>query len=120
MRAEHHIDGFDLKSFFTLHDLNSDGFLDREEIEAIYGVHHEYTVRKTPKEKLEADVAKRIVDEVLAKIDLDKDGKISVEEFEKAGIEGLPDFTELGAEGHHYDVESEFFLHHEGTGSVNS
>ena len=47
------------------------------------------------------------------------------------GLSGLPNFEELGAEGHHYDVESgtshvtedgyvdpristEFFLHHEG------
>jgi hypothetical protein len=65
-------------------------------------------------------------------MDKDKDGKITLSEFEAAGLAALPNFEELGAEGHHYDVESgayqpsvspfslsyqistEFFLHHEG------
>lgn len=68
---------------------------------------------------------------VLNIIDKDGDGKISLQEFEAIGLDGLPNFEELGAEGHHYDVESgmfrrdplksissinvflEFFLHHE-------
>jgi hypothetical protein len=72
---------------------------------------------------------------VLDLVDKDKDGRISLEEFKTVGLDGLPNFDELGAEGHHYDVESgvyrfavspfhtlktflrfpEFFLHHEGT-----
>jgi len=28
-------------------------------------------------------------------------------------LDALPNFNHLGAEGHHYDMESEFFLHHE-------
>jgi hypothetical protein len=64
-------------------------------------------------------------------MDKDKDGKITLSEFEAAGLVALPSFEDLGAEGHHYDVESgayqppfrfsftyhlptEFFLHHEG------
>lgn len=68
-------------------------------------------------------------------VDKDEDGRISLEEFKSIGLDGLPNFDELGAEGHHYDVESgvyrichvtfshilnpllrfpEFFLHHEG------
>ncbi|KAF8322338.1 uncharacterized protein EI90DRAFT_3292519, partial [Cantharellus anzutake] len=50
---------------------------------------------------------------VLAKIDTNRDGVISLEEFEAAGLAALPDYSNLGAEGHHYDEESEFFLHHE-------
>lgn len=40
--------------------------------------------------------------------DMDKDGdeKITLEEFEAVGYAGLPDFTSVGIEGHHYDVES--------------
>jgi Ca2+-binding EF-hand superfamily protein len=41
--------------------------------------------------------------------DLDKDGKISADELEKVGINKLPNFDNLGAEGHHYDVESGMF-----------
>ena len=39
-------------------------------------------------------------------LDANKDGKITMEEFEKVGLDGLPNFDDLGAEGHHYDVES--------------
>ena len=39
-------------------------------------------------------------------VDKNKDGRISLEEFKAIGLDGLPNFDELGAEGHHYDVES--------------
>ncbi|KAF8313994.1 hypothetical protein DL93DRAFT_2080450 [Clavulina sp. PMI_390] len=113
MIKEHHIDVFDLQSFFSLHDLNSDGILDADEIQAIYGVHHLDSQKKSPDEAAHQAKAQRIVREVLAKMDTNKDGMLSREEFEAAGFEGLPDFSALGAEGHHYDEESEFFLHHE-------
>lgn len=47
-----------------------------------------------------------IVSIVLDLLDLDKDGKVSPEELEKVGLDGLPNFDNVGAEGHHYDVES--------------
>lgn len=47
-----------------------------------------------------------IVNTVLQGMDLDHDGKISPEELERVGLDGLPNFSQLGAEGHHYDVES--------------
>jgi hypothetical protein len=76
--------------------------------------------------------ADHIVGEVLRILDANKDGKVTPEEFEVVGLDGLPNFDHMGAEGHHYDVESgacitftselchlilwnlEFFLHHEG------
>jgi hypothetical protein len=77
--------------------------------------------------------ADRIVQVVLSILDKNRDEKVSVEELQAAGLAGLPTFDDLGAEGHHYDVESgsslqwysrpihltltplaEFFLHHEG------
>ena len=109
-----HSDAFDLKSFFALHDLDSNGFLDASEIEAIYGVHHTDSQKKSPDEAAHAAKARTIVRQVLAKMDTNRDGVLSPAEFEAAGFEGLPDFSSLGAEGHHYDEESEFFLHHEG------
>lgn len=50
--------------------------------------------------------AKLVVDTVFEAIDKDKDGKITLEEFEAVGLDALPSFENLGAEGHHYDVES--------------
>lgn len=35
MAQEHHIQAFDLGSFFSLHDLNRDGVWDRSEVESI-------------------------------------------------------------------------------------
>ncbi|EAU92345.1 hypothetical protein CC1G_00564 [Coprinopsis cinerea okayama7 len=113
MSKEHHIDTFDIRSFFHLHDLNRDGFWDREEIEAVYGVHHVYSQRKTPDEIEHQKKADHIVNTVLGILDLNKDGKVSPKELEKVGLDGLPNFEHMGAEGHHYDEESEFFLHHE-------
>ena len=43
---------------------------------------------------------------MLQRLDLDGDGRITAEELEKVGLDGLPNFDGLGAEGHHYDVES--------------
>ena len=50
--------------------------------------------------------ADHIVDTVLQLLDKDGDGKITVDELKVVGLEGLPNFEDLGAEGHHYDVES--------------
>ncbi|KAL1951209.1 hypothetical protein VTO73DRAFT_358 [Trametes versicolor] len=113
MATEHHIDTFDVPSFFHLHDLNRDKVWDAEEIQAVYGVHHIYSQKKSKDDVEHAKKADHIVMEVLRRLDKNRDGKISLEEFEVVGLDGLPSFDDLGAEGHHYDVESEFFLHHE-------
>jgi len=113
MATEHHIDSFDPQSFFYLHDLNSDGILDADEVQAIYGVHHPIAQKQSPDEAVHQEKADRIVEIVMNIFDKNRDGKISVEEFVAAGLGALPSFETLGAEGHHYDAESEFFLHHE-------
>ncbi|KAF8640943.1 hypothetical protein AX17_000590 [Amanita inopinata Kibby_2008] len=113
MSSEHHIDTFDTGSFFQLHDLNRDGVWDKDEIEAIYGVHHVYSQKKSKDEIEQQKKADFVVEEMLKTFDLDKDGKITKKELERISLNKLPNFDRLGAEGHHYDVESEFFLHHE-------
>lgn len=50
--------------------------------------------------------AAHIVKVVLERLDDDKNGVITSAEFEAHGLDGLPNFDLLGAEGHHYDVES--------------
>ncbi|KAH9920215.1 precursor to secretory protein Ssp120 [Epithele typhae] len=111
MATEHHIDSFDLPSFFQLHDLNR--CWDKEEIEAVYGVHHVYSQKKSKDDVEHQQKADHIVSAVLKLLDKNGDGVITLDELDKVGLEGLPNFDDLGAEGHHYDVESEFFLHHE-------
>jgi len=113
MSKEHHIDSFDIRSFFHLHDLNRDGFWDRAEVEAVYGVHHTYSPRRSKDEIEQQKNADHVADTVLGILDLNKDGRVSVKELEQIGLDGLPNFDHIGAEGHHYDEESEFFLHHE-------
>jgi hypothetical protein len=73
MHTEHHIDSFDLGSFFSLHDLNSDGQWDEAEIQAVYGLHHHSVKDKMPQDHVDsrADV---VVKKVLEKLDKDKNG----------------------------------------------
>jgi len=96
---------FDLESFFKLHDLDQNGYWDRSEIEAVYGVHHDWNPKDKDLAKIKVK-ADQVVQRVLSLLDKDGDGRVSQPEFEAAGFEGLPNLKELGAEGHHYDVES--------------
>lgn len=58
-------------------------------------------VQDDEEHKIKADY---IVTNVLAIIDKDRDGKISLAELDHVGLDALPNFD--NAEGHHYDVES--------------
>lgn len=90
------------------------GFWERDEIEAVYGVHHAYAKSYSKNDEEHQTTADTVVNTLLTAMDTDKDGKISLAELEAKGLDALPNFAHLGAEGHHYDIESEFFLHHEG------
>lgn len=101
-----------------------DGIWDREEIEAIYGVHHIYSQKRSKvrpsfptgfhppthhafQDEVEHQKkAEYVVDTVLKTMDKNQDGQVTPDEFEEAGFKGLPSFDDIGAEGHHYDVES--------------
>lgn len=85
---------------------DSDGYWSREEIEAIYGVHHIYSQKKSKDDEEHQKKADHITSKVLGILDRDNDGMVSAKEFQKAGMDALPNFDDLGAEGHHYDVES--------------
>ncbi|KAK4058424.1 hypothetical protein OIO90_000582 [Microbotryomycetes sp. JL221] len=114
MAQEHHMDNFDIQAFFHLHDLNRDGILDTNELESIYGVHHEKrkSASGVPLE-VHTQQAKEIVQAVLAKLDTNKDGVLTMREFIAGGVGGLPNFKGVADLGHHYDAEGEYFLHHE-------
>lgn len=73
MQQEHHIDSFDLTSFFKLHDFNNDGQWDSAEIEAVYGLHHHSVKDKMPADHVDSR-AEVVVKKVLDRLDTDKDG----------------------------------------------
>ncbi|GAA5884712.1 hypothetical protein JCM6882_005363 [Rhodosporidiobolus microsporus] len=113
MAQEHHMDSFDIQAFFHLHDLNRDGILDRNELESIYGVHHEKKRKGTKSLEVHTAQAREIVDAVLERLDANRDGVLTMREFVAGGVGGLPNFKGVEHLGHHYDAEGEYFLHHE-------
>jgi hypothetical protein len=80
--------------------LSRDNIWDRDEIEAVYGVHHVYSQAKSADEEAHKKKADTIVNTVLAKLDKDRNGKVSLAELEAGGLDALPSFAHLGAEGH--------------------
>lgn len=81
MHTEHHIDSFDLESFFRLHDLDLNNVWDRAEIEAVYGLHgHAHAGdaeggKGAGKDSGLGARAGPIVEEVLRKLDTNRDGE---------------------------------------------
>lgn len=98
------------ESFFKLHDLNRDGILDRSELEAIYGLHHETSREKSNTDEEHKIKTDAILKKVLDTLDQNGDGVITKTEFVSAGREGLPEFSDHEGLGHHYDSEGEYFL----------
>ncbi|GAA5898440.1 hypothetical protein JCM5296_000433 [Sporobolomyces johnsonii] len=113
MAQEHHMDSFDIQAFFHLHDLNRDGVLDRNELESVYGVHHEKRKKGAKSIEVHTQQAKDIVQAVLDRLDTNQDGVLTMREFVAGGVGGLPNFKGVEHLGHHYDAEGEYFLHHE-------
>lgn len=101
MHTEHHIDSFDLESFFKLHDLDLNGFWDVAEVEAVYGLHHHSVKERLPQKGLQEGRASVVVEKVLKRLDTNGDRRISLEEFLAGGNDGLPSFEgykDLGRE----------------------
>ena len=122
LALQHHLDNFDIQAFFHLHDLNRsvspfrtrlpespgltltarDGILDVNELESIYGVHHEKRRKESGSEEVHTEKAKEIVKTVLATLDTNGDGVLTMREFVAGGVGGLPNFKGVEHLGHHY------------------
>ena len=78
-------------------------------------MHHSLSRKHSPDAEIHDGKADRIVRDVLRRLDFNRDGVITRAEFIRGGTGGLPLFPEYGknALGHHYDEESEFYVHHE-------
>jgi hypothetical protein len=74
MHTEHHIDSFDLPSFFKLHDLDMDGFWDEDEIKAVYGLYHNAAKVHVGNQDLVEGRAWAVVEKVLQRLDTNQDG----------------------------------------------
>ena len=74
MHTEHHIDSFDLESFFKLHDLDMDGQWDEAEIRAVYGLGHHSLGHGAGHAEGKDERTEMIVREVLRRLDRDHDG----------------------------------------------
>ena len=78
MREQHKVDSYDQRSFFTLHDTNVDGFLQPSELAHFYRI---YVGDQNE------DAFKQWTKEVLSIVDLNKDGKVSFEEYRRPAFE---------------------------------
>ncbi|EGX90995.1 secretory pathway protein Ssp120, putative [Cordyceps militaris CM01] len=106
MAEEHGMDTFDSLSFFTLHDFDSDGVWEREEMQRMYGL-MDPSNRDVSYERREAAYR-----ELLDLLDTNADGLVSRDEF-AAFIIGGQTLPDLGfGPGHHGDDEYEYEVHH--------
>ncbi|OAA70359.1 EF-hand-like domain protein [Cordyceps fumosorosea ARSEF 2679] len=106
MAEEHGMGTFDAQSFFTLHDFDSDGVWEREEMQRMYGL-MDPSNRDVSHDRREAAYR-----ELLALLDTSGDNLVSRDEFAAFVADGrtLPD---LGfGPGHHGDDEYEYEVHH--------
>lgn len=78
---------FDPKTFFKLHDVNSDGFLDEQELEALFTKELEkvYDAQNEEDDMVEMEEERlRMREHVMNEVDTNKDRLVTLEEFLKA------------------------------------
>lgn len=103
---EHHISGFDAATFFNLHDYDSTGVWTAPDIRRTYGLSDPSSADISETKK------QMVVQTILDMFDIDKNGEITLQEFETKDRQNikLPDFG-MGP-GHHGDDEYEYEIHH--------
>ncbi|OAQ61009.1 EF-Hand 1, calcium-binding site [Pochonia chlamydosporia 170] len=106
MAEEHHIDSWDAGAFFALHDYNSDGAWQGEEIMRTYGLMDPSNKDMSHDKKLD------VLQHLMGLLDTDHDGEVSGREFKQFIDRGntLPDMGT--GPGHHGDDEYEYEIHH--------
>ncbi|XP_019375206.1 PREDICTED: nucleobindin-2 isoform X2 [Gavialis gangeticus] len=78
---------FDPKTFFKLHDVNNDGFLDEQELEALFTKELEkvYDPKNEEDDMVEMEEERlRMREHVMNEVDLNRDRLVTLEEFLKA------------------------------------
>ncbi|CCC67433.1 hypothetical protein NCAS_0A08750 [Naumovozyma castellii] len=119
MDHEHQLKEYTPETFFALHDVKKQGFWDRDDVLAMYGLNRNEVVgagdgmgKHDESEAVDKDVAKNVVNFLMRLVDVDDDNRIMKEEFIEFAKRGnkLPDLG-VGV-GHHSDFELEYELHH--------
>lgn len=119
MKIEHGYDDFDPKAFFLEHDVDNSRYWTKEDIIRLYGLQKDTIVGDgtgmgTDEETVAItdDDRERVYQGVLALLDTNEDGKVSMDEWRKfcEDQKTLPDFG-YGT-GHHGDYEYEYEVHH--------
>ncbi|KAL6855311.1 hypothetical protein ACO1O0_006452 [Amphichorda felina] len=106
MAEEHHADTWDAGGFFALHDYNSDGKWQGDELLRTYGLMDESN-KNLPRRRRD-----EILEQLLKLLDTDGDGAVSRQEWMDFMASGkrLPDMGT--GPGHHGDDEYEYEIHH--------
>ncbi|KAF4776973.1 hypothetical protein CPAR01_15694 [Colletotrichum paranaense] len=106
MAEEHHMEGWDSASFFTLHDYNSDGVWQGDEILRTYGLFDETNHHVSEEKRFD------ILHDLMELLDTNHDGNVNRSEWDAFIASGktLPDVG-MGP-GHHGDDEYEYEIHH--------
>ncbi|KAG9256415.1 uncharacterized protein F5Z01DRAFT_509148 [Emericellopsis atlantica] len=106
MAEEHHMEGWDAGAFFALHDYNSDGKWQGDELLRTYGLMDESN-KDVPNAR-----RKEIMEALMSLMDTNNDREISGAEWLAFVASGqtLPDMGT--GPGHHGDDEYEYEIHH--------
>lgn len=78
-----------------------------QELEAIYGLHHETSREGSNSDEHHSLKTDDILRQVLAVLDKNGDGIVTKREFLSAGPGALPNFEGVEGLGHHYNSEGE-------------
>ncbi|VEU22239.1 DEKNAAC103238 [Brettanomyces naardenensis] len=119
MKVEHDLDDADVESIFKLHDTRNVNKLSAYDILRMYGLARDEVVGEgngmgshDNTEIVGKELKEKVIKQVLALMDKNHDGEISLEEWKEYSGNGgeFPDFG-LGS-GHEYDFEEEYEKHH--------
>jgi hypothetical protein len=106
MAEEHHIEIWDAGAFHALHDYNSDGQWQPDEILRTYGLMDESN------KDLPLSRRDEIIDQILTLLDENDDGEVSAAEL-RAFMDAGKTLPDVGTgPGHHGDDEYEYEIHH--------
>lgn len=96
------------RTYFSLHDLDSDGYLDEDEVMTILeGEFDESYDRKLEDPEEKSREMDKMYEHIYQTVDLDKDGLISFEEFKNAEDNDKPEDWEPEVEDPYKEVELE-------------